>query len=119
MSRVAFAGALLVACFSFAGCMTDDEDLGQLELPLSWCTTSLDCNDGSYCTTETGDCLSPPNCNPNRPCVLVCFGRCEKKEPCGDGFCPAGQVCCNDSCGICTEPGGYCTEQFCEPIPLL
>jgi hypothetical protein len=22
-------------------------------------------------------------------------------------------VCCNDSCGICTEPNGGCTKQFC------
>jgi hypothetical protein len=29
--------------------------------------------------------------------------------------CPAGQECCNASCGICVEPGGYCTQQGCEP----
>jgi hypothetical protein len=34
---------------------------------------------------------------------------------CGPRTCPAGQVCCNESCGICTEPGGFCTQQFCEP----
>ena len=34
---------------------------------------------------------------------------------CGPKTCPAGQVCCNESCGICTEPGGFCTQQFCEP----
>jgi hypothetical protein len=36
-------------------------------------------------------------------------------EACGDVTCPSGQVCCNESCGICTAPGGFCTEQFCEP----
>jgi hypothetical protein len=34
---------------------------------------------------------------------------------CGPKTCPAGQVCCNESCGICAEPGGFCTQQFCEP----
>jgi hypothetical protein len=35
-------------------------------------------------------------------------------EACGPKTCPAGQVCCNQSCGICTPPGGVCTQQFCE-----
>jgi hypothetical protein len=33
---------------------------------------------------------------------------------CGPRTCPAGQVCCNRSCGICTPPDGVCTQQFCE-----
>jgi hypothetical protein len=33
---------------------------------------------------------------------------------CGPKTCPKGQVCCNRSCGICTEPGGFCTMQLCE-----
>jgi hypothetical protein len=44
-------------------------------------------------------------------------------EACGNVTCPAGQTCCNESCGICVEPGGVCTEQFCgdgdpEPDPM-
>lgn len=35
-------------------------------------------------------------------------------QQCGNATCDAGQVCCNWSCGTCTEPGGFCTEQFCE-----
>ena len=35
-------------------------------------------------------------------------------ETCGDGVCGAGEVCCNDSCGICTEPGGFCIELYCN-----
>lgn len=34
---------------------------------------------------------------------------------CGTATCASGQVCCNPSCGICTPPGGACTQQFCEP----
>ena len=33
---------------------------------------------------------------------------------CGDGLCPEGTVCCNESCGICTPPGGACTQQVCD-----
>lgn len=40
----------------------------------------------------------------------------ELKGPkCGNSNCPSGKVCCNSSCGICTEPGGFCTQQYCEP----
>lgn len=35
--------------------------------------------------------------------------------PCGPTRCQQGEVCCNESCGICTPPGGMCTQQFCEP----
>ncbi len=34
-------------------------------------------------------------------------------EPCGPKTCPAGEVCCNPSCGICTPPGGFCTQNLC------
>src|SRR5688500_9663640 len=34
---------------------------------------------------------------------------------CGETTCASGQVCCNESCGICTEPGGFCTLQLCGP----
>lgn len=37
----------------------------------------------------------------------------DTQTACGTGFCPAGQECCNASCGICTEPGGVCTQQVC------
>lgn len=32
---------------------------------------------------------------------------------CGPTTCAAGLVCCNESCGICTEPGGGCIDLFC------
>jgi hypothetical protein len=34
---------------------------------------------------------------------------------CGWNTCAVGDVCCNESCGICTKPGGFCTQQFCTP----
>jgi hypothetical protein len=33
---------------------------------------------------------------------------------CGPNTCARGEICCNPSCGICTPPDGFCTEQFCE-----
>jgi eight-cysteine-cluster-containing protein len=35
--------------------------------------------------------------------------------PCGDTTCGDGMVCCNDSCGICTPPGGACIQLACGP----
>jgi hypothetical protein len=33
--------------------------------------------------------------------------------PCGPTTCPPGQVCCNESCGICTPPDGMCIMIAC------
>src|SRR5687767_14877860 len=35
---------------------------------------------------------------------------------CGPTTCAAGEECCNESCGICTPPGGFCTQQACAPV---
>jgi hypothetical protein len=37
-----------------------------------------------------------------------------KFEHCGKVVCRAGRECCNESCGICTEPEVACTAQICE-----
>jgi hypothetical protein len=34
-------------------------------------------------------------------------------DPCGATRCATGQVCCNSSCGICTDPGGGCITMEC------
>lgn len=41
------------------------------------------------------------------------FGPFKIGEPCGDHLCAEGQVCCNQSCGICTPPGGVCIKEVC------
>ncbi len=33
--------------------------------------------------------------------------------PCGPATCSGGQVCCNESCGICARPGEQCSQQEC------
>jgi hypothetical protein len=87
------------------------------------CVSSAECGASEYCTVEDGVCNRPPGCGPEDICPAVCFGTCAAKpekanagdgEPCGPKTCPAGQVCCNRSCGICTPPGGLCTQQLCE-----
>jgi hypothetical protein len=37
------------------------------------------------------------------------------KTQCGPSTCARGETCCNESCGICTEPGEGCTKQLCLP----
>jgi hypothetical protein len=40
-----------------------------------------------------------------------------KGVPCGPNTCDKGESCCNESCGICTSPGGACPQIYCEPPP--
>lgn len=46
------------------------------------------------------------------------FDGCEGPSPqtCGNQVCGEGLVCCNASCGVCTPPGGFCTQQACGPV---
>ena len=37
-----------------------------------------------------------------------------KRVKCGEKTCPAGQVCCNASCSICTPPGHVCIQMACN-----
>ena len=39
----------------------------------------------------------------------------EDDVACGPSVCTGGMVCCNASCGTCTPPGGFCTQQACSP----
>ncbi len=84
------------------------------------CASTRQCARGQICSTETGDCDRPPGCGPNAICPAVCWGHCTTRARaagvrCGTKVCPTGQVCCNPSCGICTPPDGFCTQQICEP----
>jgi hypothetical protein len=48
----------------------------------------------------------------NSPEVCNCVPE-NQGVSCGRKTCPAGQVCCNASCGICTPPGGVCIQIEC------
>lgn len=77
------------------------------------CLNSAGCASGEICTTEDGVCNPPPGCTPGN-CAAVCTGTCRPGGPaCGRTHCATGMVCCNDSCGTCTEPNGGCTQQVC------
>ena len=100
----------LITCFSFVG----------------GCTASVEpaTGDGEVTGTRVsqealrGGChVDCPKCNPTgpcplRPCVLVCP---PDVAPCGTTLCRNGDVCCNESCGICTPPGGACIDLYCAP----
>lgn len=116
-----------IACVSLGSCASDlDDEEGpplesiEQEVGGKFCITTDDCPDHLRCTTEDGDCQTPPRCA-HGPfvCPAVCFGVCQPDhqdggEPCGPVTCGEGLVCCNESCGICTEPGGFCIQIFCE-----
>lgn len=59
------------------------------------CTSIGFCIDGYVWDDATCGCVPAPG------------------EACGPVNCAAGEVCCNFSCGICTQPGGFCTQQAC------
>lgn len=59
------------------------------------CTTIALCVEGYVWDEATCACVPEPG------------------EPCGPVTCAAGEVCCNASCGICTPPGYFCTQQAC------
>jgi hypothetical protein len=92
-------------------------------LPLIACDNTRDCT--------PINCFIPP-CDENKCidgwCTLVPAVRNDDNsanntdtvaddggEPCGATTCDVTQVCCNESCGICTEVGGVCISQYCDP----
>lgn len=46
-------------------------------------------------------------------CLASCGPATQVK--CGKTLCPVGQVCCNESCGICAPPEGACIQLACVP----
>lgn len=47
-----------------------------------------------------------------------CGCRPVEGEACGPVTCGSNEVCCNASCGICTGPTEFCTQQFCGETEL-
>jgi hypothetical protein len=118
-------------------CMKVDPRLGcpaiKCAPPTTGCTTDADCR--LYSDHCTGcDCRAllvtdaDPTCSgPGVRCVAdpcggkvaacdVATGRCVAQAgvACGPKTCAVGEACCNKSCGICTAPGGFCTQQMCK-----
>jgi hypothetical protein len=61
--------------------------------------------------------VCPVKCHPGEMCPMIaCLKVCPKSDgtvACGPTNCLSGEVCCNQSCGICTPAGGVCTQQMC------
>jgi hypothetical protein len=73
-----------------------------------------DCGGLCTCSGAAVLCLEGTFFNDD-PAICACEPQDGGGVPCGPSTCAEGQVCCNESCGICTEPDGACTQQFCEP----
>ena len=67
----------------------------------------LPCSPGFACVDDPNDQCDPATGGAD--CAGICVARC------GPALCPAGQVCCNESCGICTPPDGACILIACVP----
>lgn len=117
------------ACKPFPQCVDD----GPQDPPRS-CAVVL-CKEGTYCDDSSGvaECVPSDVCAGVRcdkgyhcePVEVVCVRapcppvpECvpdEKGMRCGPNVCAKGQVCCNESCGICTPPDGACIDLYCGP----
>ncbi len=126
-----------IACVALAGCAVSSESSDEGASSQSEAAASA-----SSCRYKC------TKCRPGMACIQMCetFGNCPSTctsialcvegyvwddkacacvrssapagDACGPTTCAAGQICCNSSCGTCVEPGGVCTQQFCESIPV-
>ena len=84
------------------------------------------CPPNKICTQE---CFEIGNCNSDCGIIAKCIAgyvwsdqacNCipdpNAGEACGAVTCPNGTECCNASCGICVEPGNFCTQQACTEL---
>jgi len=69
---------------------------------------NVTCGAGFHCE------LVQPTCPTTAPCPQIPQCVIDPGVACGDINCAPGLVCCNASCGICTPPGAFCTQQACE-----
>lgn len=74
-------------------------------------------------TAPFADC-AVVDCASGLECVIInnvasCVAPGSRQGPqCGynpQNRCPAGETCCNPSCGICTPPGKGCIKLLCQP----
>lgn len=130
------AGIAGDACPGGGMCVDDPNDSCDPEMGGADCLGYCECSAIGLCEEGTVWDSSPHVCScvseNYDPCIatLCPVGtRCENQngqgvcvypdgglggEQCGDVQCDDGMVCCNASCGICTEPGGVCIQIACE-----
>jgi len=112
--------SLLFGLLLAVGCQgdvdPDSKQLGDDDALRSACK-NVDCTEGTHCALVEVACIQAP-CDPVAECVSDDADTKPAQEgqgqACGKNTCAAGQVCCNASCGICTEPGGVCIQLACD-----
>merc|ERR1712019_74861 len=85
-----------------------------------FCTQEYCCptpSEDTVCFEIYAPVVCKDGCEYDNSCFAEAAGQtsCEEvvRAECGPNTCEIGEVCCNESCGICTRPGGFCTKQFC------
>lgn len=98
---------LIAAVLQIAGCGSSGSEPGEVSgSRISAQAVRNGCH--MVCTT----------CAPGTRCLRRCRLECPQDVvSCGSNMCRNGDVCCNESCGICAPPGGSCTQQVCGPTP--
>jgi hypothetical protein len=71
---------------------------------------------GTDCSGPGADCVAGTAWSASQ-CGCVSLEGASDTVPCGSATCVGGDVCCNESCGICTPPDGACTMQLCSDEP--
>jgi hypothetical protein len=78
---VLFVGIALGACSSGEPEGNIDSVDAEQRVGLRFCSSTDECEDGMYCTTEDGDCAPPLGCAPHSECHRACFGVCRPLRP--------------------------------------
>lgn len=89
-------------------CLEEEPAAGE---PTGITCVNVRCASGTHCEMVEVQCIRAP-CNPVPQCTPHVPSP-ESGASCGQNTCAAGQECCNQSCGICTDPGKGCIKLFC------
>jgi hypothetical protein len=85
----------MVPCAAGTRCEAQPDCTTACVEDIASCFSSADCAPGNQCTTELGDCLPPPGCDPARGmmCPAVCTGVCKPVVCSFDADCAPGSHC--------------------------
>lgn len=106
------------ACVGDSGACASDADCQVVDNYCDGCSCDAQAAGAPapVCGGTIVNCFAQPCMNKVARCDAgVCVvAAAPAGEPCGSAVCGEGLVCCNASCGICTPPGGFCTQQACS-----
>jgi hypothetical protein len=87
------------------------------ENPALACRGPSSCIPSTCGCSENGGWICTADCGGGRDCTDGggSGGAIGGGPKCGDTICPAGRVCCNPSCGVCTGPDEGCLLVECPP----